>query len=477
MNNQVENLFISLFVLKRWNRMELPEAFRSTTKEILGDEYEAFEKALAGVSPTSIRINEHKLNLCPRGENVPWCKSGYYLSDRPSFTMDPLIHAGGYYVQEASSMFLEQVFAQLVEQDSPRVLDLCAAPGGKSTHLASLLNGHGLLVSNEVIRTRAKILSENLTKWGAPNVVVTNNDPKDFSHLKGFFDLVFVDAPCSGEGMFRKDPQSITEWTVDNVKLCSERQRRIVADIFPTLKSEGLLVYSTCTYNREEDEENVKWMAENLGAEVLPLNLDGSWGVSTSGLGYHFYPHKTKGEGFFLAVLRKTEDESEFRIRFSKEKENKKIAVPDVVRTWLTHPDDYKIWSNADSFYAIPAKQEAYIKTLKAELNVIQSGISLGCLKGKDVLPDESLALSWIINKRAFETADLEWKDAIAFLKKDNILLPDSGKGWVMVQFEGVPLGFAKNLGNRVNNAYPQEWRIRMEVDASKYAPLFSFEK
>lgn len=452
--------------------MDLPELFVARTKAILGDEYPAFEEALSCSSPTSVRLNGCKTRLRPEANPVPWCASGFYLTDRPTFTMDPLIHAGAYYVQEASSMFLEQVFAQLLDVESPRVLDLCAAPGGKSTHIASLLAGRGLLVSNEVIRSRAKILSENMTKWGAPNVVVTNNDPQDFSRLNGFFDAVFVDAPCSGEGMFRKDAQSVSEWTADNVKLCSERQRRIVADVFPSLKSGGLLVYSTCTYNREEDEENVSWMAETMGAEILPLRLDDSWGVSSSGAGYHFYPHKTKGEGFFLAVLRKTAEESDFRVRPTKDRDGKKTSVPDAIRSWVSRPDDYKIFSEGDSFFALPAKQEIYYKAIKTELNVMQAGICLGCVKGKDVLPDEALALSWLLKGDAFESVGLEWKNAVAFLKKENVLLPQAGKGWLLVRFEGVPLGFVKNLGNRVNNAYPQEWRIRMELDASKYVPF-----
>lgn len=450
--------------------MNLPEQFKERTKAILGDEYDAFEQALSSDAPVSVRLNELKCRELPDLERVPWATSGVYLSSRPLFTMDPMFHSGAYYVQEASSMFLEQAVRRYLDVDQPIVLDLCAAPGGKSSHLASLLSGRGLLVSNEVIRARVKILAENMTKWGAPNVVVTNNDPADFESLRGFFDMVVVDAPCSGEGMFRKDPASIDEWSVDNVKLCCERQRRIVADIFPTIKEGGLLVYSTCTYNREEDEENVRWIADELGAEILPLEVPGEWGVSSDGVGYHFFPHKTKGEGFFLAVLRKTDDSGSFRWKQPKSAPSPKI--PSVLTDWLLSPSDFQVRAVGDSFYAVPKSVAQQVAALESELRVLQAGVLLGKVKGKDVLPDTALALSPILRADAFAVADLSWKDAVDFLKRENIVLPDAPKGWVLVRFRGQPLGFVKNLGARANNTYPQDWRIRMAADEERYEPF-----
>ena len=442
--------------------MELPELFEVRTRALLGEEYDSFVTALLADSPTSIRINPRKFTNKLKFNPVLWSDYGYYIPQRPVFTMDPLFHAGSYYVQEASSMFLEQAVRQHLHEKNPLVLDLCAAPGGKSTHLASLLNGKGLLVSNEIIRSRAKILAENLTKWGAPNVVITNNDPRDFSKYNGLFDLIVVDAPCSGEGMFRKDPQSIGEWSVNNIHLCSERQRRIVADVFPALKAGGLLVYSTCTYNRDEDEDNVKWIMEELGAELLPVKTDDSWNVMDSGSGYRFFPHKTKGEGFFLSVLMKTKEENTFRIKSGKNEKTQKNQIFNSLNEWILD-DDYKQIIRSEDVSAIPSGFFDLISVLEKELKVMQSGVLLGRVKGKDVLPDISLALSWIINKQVFHVEKLTWEEAIAYLRKDNLYFPEAPHGWILLQFQGQLLGWVKNLGNRVNNAYPQEWRIRME--------------
>ena len=259
------------------------------------------EKALETKPPTSVRVND-KIAYQPSSENVAWCKSGYYLDERPLFTADPLFHAGVYYVQEASSMFLEQAVKQYFPM-ADTVLDLCAAPGGKSTLLSQTLAESSLLVSNEIIRSRAYILAENLIKWGNPNVVVTNNEPKDFAILGGFFDAIVIDAPCSGEGMFRKDAGAVEEWSEYNVTLCAARQTEIVSSVWDALKTDGILVYSTCTFNREENEENVQWICNELGAEVLSIDLQGNSDITKSDFGYRFYPHKTKGEGFFISVL------------------------------------------------------------------------------------------------------------------------------------------------------------------------------
>ena len=442
--------------------MDLPELFETRTRALLREEYNSFVTALSADFPTSIRINPRKSIDKPKFDPIPWCNYGYYLPQRPIFTMDPLFHAGSYYVQEASSMFLEQTVKQHLNAENPLVLDLCAAPGGKSTHLASLLDGKGLLLSNEIIRSRAKILEENLTKWGAPNVVITNNDPRDFSKFNGLFDMIVVDAPCSGEGMFRKDPQSIEEWSVNNVHLCSERQKRIVADVFPALKTGGLLIYSTCTYNREENEDTVKWIIEELGAEFLPIKTDDSWNITNSELGYRFFPHKTKGEGFFLSVLMKTKEESTFRIKSNKNDKTQKNQVPNLLKEWIID-GDYKQTIRTEDVSAIPSDFFDLIPVLEKELKVMQSGILLGCIKGKDMLPDISLALSWIINKQAFHIEKLTWEQAIAYLRKDNLHFPKAPQGWILLEYQNQLLGWVKNLGNRVNNAYPQEWRIRME--------------
>src|SRR5688572_13773005 len=304
------------------NLSSLPKEFEDTLRGKLGESFDHFLNSLQQPSPVSIRHNPYKpFNL--EGEQIAWSKYGKYLRERPVFTLDPAIHAGAYYVQEASSMFLEQAITQAVDLTKPlRVLDLCAAPGGKSTHLLSLLNQESLLISNEVIRSRASILSENIQKWGHQNVIITNNDPEDFSKLEGFFDVIVVDAPCSGEGLFRKDPDAMQEWSLANVDLCCKRQRRILADIWPALKTKGVLVYSTCTFNEQENEENLQWLQKQNDVEGVSLTIDKDWGIETVQVGklkgYRCYPHKVKGEGFFLSAIRKNEPQEELRIKSKK---------------------------------------------------------------------------------------------------------------------------------------------------------------
>lgn len=448
--------------------MQIPAQFEEMMMAQMGAEYDAFRTALEKDPQVSIRLNRRKLDATVLEDRVPWCENGRYLAERPSFTLDPMLHAGCYYVQEASSMFVEQVFRQFVDSESPVVLDLCAAPGGKSTHLASLMDGRGWLVSNEVMRGRVGILQENLTKWGAPNVTVTNSDPADFTDLSGLFDVILVDAPCSGEGMFRKDEQAVAEWSPENVRFCAERQRRILADVFPALAEDGILIYSTCTFNKEEDEENVKWIAEELGAEILEVQLDDSWQVSTIGAGYHFYPHKTRGEGFFLAALRKN---SEAPLSRRKKKNDAKNVLPPQAKSlvdWLKEP--VKLMTRNDVVYAVLSDYAELTAQLADHLRIVQSGVEVATVKGKDLIPSQNLAFSWLLKEGLFPSVELSWEDAVAYLHKDNILLDSTApKGILMLTYRGVALGWAKNLGNRCNNLYPSEWRIRMQVAGTEF--------
>lgn len=448
--------------------MQIPAQFEEMMKAQMGAEYDAFRTALEKDPQVSVRLNRRKMDETPLSDQVPWCETGRYLSERPSFTLDPLLHAGYYYVQEASSMFVEQVFRQFVTCESPVVLDLCAAPGGKSTHLASLLDGRGWLVSNEVMRGRVGVLQENLTKWGAPNVTVTNSDPSDFSDLSGLFDVILVDAPCSGEGMFRKDEQAVAEWSPENVRFCAERQRRILADVFPALAEEGILIYSTCTFNQEEDEDNVRWIAEELGAEILSVQTDSAWQVAATEAGYHFYPHKTRGEGFFLAALRKTAEASVSRRKKKNDAKNVLPAQAKSLADWLEEP--VKLIARNDVVYAVLSDYADLTAQLADHLRIVQSGVEVATVKGKDLIPSQNLAFSWLLRRGVFPVVELSWEDAVAYLHKDNILLTeDAPKGFVLLTYKNVPLGWAKNLGNRCNNLYPSEWRIRMQVTGSEF--------
>lgn len=453
----------------KYNQMKLPQPFIEQTKALLCEEYANLESALQEESPVSVRVNKTKPFLHNETMNVPWCSSGFYLGERLTFTFDPLFHAGCYYVQEASSMFVEQIIRNYVTE--PVVaLDLCAAPGGKSTHLRSLLPEGSFLVANEVIRNRSQILAENLIKWGHPDVAVTNNDPADFSDLGTLFDLILTDVPCSGEGMFRKDPGAIEEWSPENVTICYQRQRRIIADIWPALKPGGILIYSTCTYNLMEDEENIEWIKKELGAESLSVDVPQEWGITGNLAGtdtpvYRFLPHKTKGEGFFLAALRKLGDDEIQPMRTKSSKKNKKekpLEIPPQAKQWLQHPEDFNIERRGDFIIACRRNNAELINLLYQQLRVVHSGIIIGEVKGKDIIPHQSLAMSNELNTNEFSSCELTYEQAISYLRKEAIVLDATvPKGYLLLQYKNVPLGFVKNIGNRANNLYPQEWRIR----------------
>lgn len=466
--------------------MNLPAAFTSYTRSLLGDdEYAKLALALQVAPPVSIRLN--KLKLHPEAyayPAVPWAATGRYLDRRLTFTFDPLFHAGSYYVQEASSMFVEQAIYQYV-QEPVVALDLCAAPGGKSTHLRSLLPEGSLLVANEVIRSRAQVLAENLTKWGHPDVAVTTNDPADFQSLPALFDLILADVPCSGEGMFRKDATAREEWSVQNVDICWQRQRRIIADVWPSLKPGGLLIYSTCTFNTKEDEENVLWIAGELGAEVMPIATHEAWDIGGSLLSgadasmpvYHFFPHRTQGEGFFLALLRKSDDADTgsptpytTARRKPAEKKGAKAPTPSkenlrTAESWLSPQASahYTLTAEGTSLRALPTCHLNELSLLKQQLHLLQAGVEIGEAKGKDLIPAHALAMSTpLLRKEAFANIEIDYSQAIAYLRKEAIVLPpETPRGYVLLTYQHLPLGFAKNIGNRANNLYPAEWRIR----------------
>lgn len=365
-------------------------------------------------------------------------------------------------------MFLEQAFRQIEHEKGRVVLDLCAAPGGKSTHLLSLLEEDDLLVSNEVIRSRVSVLDENLRKWGHQNVVVTSNDPADFSDLEGLFDVILVDAPCSGEGLFRRDASAVEQWSVENTNLCATRQRRILADIWPSLKNGGYLIYSTCTFNPEENEENLKWLAENNAIESIRIPIQENWNVDeieTNGLfGYRFLPHKVKGEGFFLTLIQKKEGHDTFS--FSRKTKTKLEKMPKQfteIRNWLSTTDS-EFFAKSEFIIAFPESMMPTLNALSEQLRIISFGLPVAQFKKNDLLPEHTFALSIDRNPAVFEAVEVDLKTALLFQKKEEIRISSATKGWLLVQFQGVPLGFVKNLGNRANNYFPKEWRIRMTL-------------
>ncbi len=415
---------------------------------------------------------------------VPWSSHGYYLTERPSFTFDPLFHAGCYYVQEASSMFLEDAMKQVVDLSAPlKVLDLCAAPGGKSTLIQSIISSDSLLVSNDVIKSRASILEENMIKWGGANVIVTNNDPKDFSRLESFFDVMVIDAPCSGSGLFRRDEGAIDEWSDQNVSLCSQRQQRILADVLPALKEDGIIIYSTCSYSKAEDEEILDWFCTEFSMDSLRLNVLPEWNIvetvseNKSAYGYRFWPDKLRGEGFFIACLQKKEG-AEFSYKSSKKSILEKLTKAEeaIVRPWLNETYQLKLLKQGDSIFAIPFSLDLPIEAIMvAKLYVRQVGVRVGKIMGKDLVPDHALALSTIINP-ALVAVSLNHDQAIQYLRREevknlNVASEDSSvagedtshgmkPGWTLVEYEGMKIGWIKVLQNRINNYYPKELRI-----------------
>ena len=446
----------------------LPAPFVQKMQRQLKDAFPDFIKSLQEQAPVSIRLNPEKHFHVEGTTPVPWTTHGKYLPERPVFTLDPAFHGGAYYVQEASSMFLEQAIKQCVDlSESLYVLDLCAAPGGKSTHLASLLHTESLLVSNEVIRSRASILSENIQKWGSNNVVVTNNDPEDFKRLPGFFDVVVIDAPCSGEGLFRKDADAMHEWSEDNVILCSKRQRRIVSDVWSSLKENGILIYSTCTYNPEENEENLQWLKQERDVEFLKIKVDDNWGaveVEQDGItGYHFYPHKVKGEGFFISAIRKKESEETLRVKNARsnfQSPSKKILEP--LQHWVIDPGNIVFIQRDDLVQFFPSTLSQAIDLLAKNLRLVSAGTFAATVKHDKLIPEHALALSVKLNHGNFPILDLNIEEALRYLRKETLSITPDQTGFTLMRYQNIPIGWGNVLPNRINNLYPAEWRIRM---------------
>lgn len=435
----------------------LPEGFLQLLCASLGeDAARTFLSAVDGDPSVSVRRNPLKLSKSSFAENftgncngvVPWNDRGLYLASRPQFTLDPLLHAGAYYVQDGASMFVSKVYASLGIEKG-RVLDLCAAPGGKSTDLLSVLSSDSLLVANEVISSRATILAENVVKWGSPNVAVTCDDPSHFKDLRGWFDVVLADVPCSGEGMFRKDADARREWSLENVEVCASRQRRIISDVWPAIKEGGYLIYSTCTFNNLENDGNVRWICEELGAEVLPLP-EAPLSLSTASGGRQFVPGITGGEGFFCALLRKSAPERGERVAVKRLPKREKCSFVE---------EGNFVYRKNDLLKACPEPLLADILAVEERLHCIRSGVAVAVEKGRDLVPEHALALSSVMAGDAFRREELTLEQALSYLRRDPVHIAGE-RGYVLMTFAGVPIGFSKNIGSRSNNLYPASWRI-----------------
>ncbi|HKC66898.1 MAG TPA: RNA methyltransferase [Bacteroidia bacterium] len=451
--------------------MKIPVQIINQLTKNFSVDMSAFEEAHTQTVPVSVRLNPLK-PACGFvfDKQVPWTSNSFYLPERPVFTNDPLFHAGCYYVQEASSMFVEQAFKQTTNASKPLVvLDACAAPGGKSTLLASLLNEESLLVSNEVISTRVPILTHNMAKWGTINNMVTNNDPQDFARLPNFFNVMVVDAPCSGSGLFRKQDDAIEHWSEENVNHCSLRQQRILTDLLPALKQDGILIYSTCSYSVEENENMCDYLCEKFSLETIKLKTLPEWGITETqsdkhkAFGYRFFPHLTIGEGFFLACLKKTTSEENKATRnphklFTKISADEQTGVKKTINT--ENLDFVKFYDDICGFH----KNSTYcVNQITGALKIKKLPLHIGQLKGKDFIPHPYLAYQNRINTDVVKV-DVDVAVALQYLRKQPFVLPDATKGFTLLSYKNFNLGWFKNLGNRINNYYPAEWRILKEI-------------
>lgn len=479
---------------------ELNELFvRRVLRDLGASEGRALCEALDTPSPVAVRLHPDKMGLAAAGtptsdplrvadslravaatlpaltfdRPVPWSPQGYYLSERPSFTFDTDFHAGAYYVQEPSSQFVGHLLRN-VKTDGARILDLCAAPGGKTTLYASLVGADGLVVANEIDRRRAAVLADNVRKWGIGNTVVTVGEPRQLGDCEAFFDVVAVDAPCSGEGMFRKDIDSRAEWSESNVHLCARRQDGILREAWRALRAGGTLIYSTCTFNREEDEGSLERMLAWAGDEVVPSDevpVEETWGIVCGEVGpfrtYRFYPHRACGEGFFAAVARKAGQTDAPSQRRAPKAKARRSAVASVDRAatseaarWVTEPERMEFVMIADTLYGWYGVQAETVRMLSERLPVIYSGVAMGQLFKGRLKPDPALAFFTGLNRGALPVAELDAEQALRYLRRQDVSAEAFAEGMNLVCARGWALGFAKRIGARVNNLYPNSLRI-----------------
>ena len=441
--------------------MKLPEAFIDQLRELLPEEWEALAKAITSSEPSvAVRVNEARGVSVPEcTERVPWCEQGFYLGDRPAFTFDTDWHAGRYYVQDASSMFIAHVIRSFIHEPVC-YLDLCAAPGGKTTAAIQALPQGSMTVANEIVSPRARVLADNIIRWGDPRCVVTSNAPAQVGKLTRFFDVIAADVPCSGEGMMRKDDEAVSQWSPGLVEQCAQRQREILAGVWPALRHGGLLIYSTCTYNRQENEDIAEVIVHELGATSLEVPVENYWNVHPA-IGsdchcYRFMPHRVNGEGLFMAVFRKNGDMPRELPRI-KDKTSKK--ADETGKDWLACPDEYAIEQQGDLSIAVPLDIRREIVTLRTSLNVLHAGIELATVMGRKVMPHHALAMSTARAEGAFPVCEVDYPTALRYLRGESIIV-DGPRGHVLIAHEGAVLGFANNLGNRANNLYPKPQRI-----------------
>lgn len=440
-------------------------------------QFDGLPEALLSSPVISVRLNPRKLTSIPPvgPDTVPWCHTGIYLSDKIPFTFDPAMHQGLYYVQDASSMIIGEIVRRLTADiPSPAYLDACAAPGGKTTAAIDALPDNAVIVANEYVRSRGAVLRENLIKWGFPSTIVTTGDTARLSRLRERFDIIGADVPCSGEGMMRKDATAVSQWNPALVTECAARQREIVGNLWPALRPGGYLIYSTCTFNREENEEMVSFMTRTLGAIPIDMGLTVypgiSPGIDTPHPCYRLMPHRLRGEGLFVAVLQKPDDGNSHTSAYGdgmkrqaktvRSRGKKATAIPSGLNERLDPVYDWTLQSDNDLISAFPTHLLPLLAEAQRSLDIIHAGVPMATVKGRDTIPTQALALSTAMRQDAWPTVEVDYPTAISYLRHESISLPDAQRGIVLLTYGDKPLGFAKNLGNRANNLYPSDWRI-----------------
>lgn len=452
--------------------MKLNTAFLNTIESCQGFDKEAFIEAHHQTPAVSIRLNQSKTlerSVVLNDENlfakVPWCDEAYVLKERPSFTLDPLFHAGAYYVQEASSMFLQYVAKELFQEGRGyKALDLCAAPGGKSTLMAGM-HQFGMVVSNEIIQSRVAVLQENIIKWGQMKVLVSNNDPADFKNLPDYFDFVMVDAPCSGSGLFRKDEKAMNEWNPELVDFCAARQKRILHAAIETVAEGGYLFYSTCSFSEEENEDNLDFLIDTGLFESVDVLTDPSWNIISSSSkkhgarGYRFYPDKILGEGFFCSVLKKVSSSSNNRVVYPQSV--KTLPLYAQLKDWVNDAETLHYFQKADDIFAFDPVFLSDLNLISTVLKLRKSGLRLGEIIRGEFVPNHELAMS-TLQSNDISSIPLDYKTSLQYLRRETIDSAVAQKGWSLVQYKGISLGWIKQVQGKAKNHYPLNWRILM---------------
>jgi 16S rRNA C967 or C1407 C5-methylase (RsmB/RsmF family) len=426
------------------------------------------EKPNVAIKINPFKKSENLSDYLPIAEKVQWCDEAYYLNTRPDFYKDPLFYAGAYYVMDPASMFIDYIFKYLNILDNVKILDIAAAPGGKSIVVDSLLTDNSILWANDISYNRAKVLDYNLAKWGKANYIVSSAKVNDFFSLKNQFDVVLLDAPCTGSGFFRKYESWQDNFSENYINLCAQRQKDILKNIFDIIPMDGYLIYSTCSYTAEENEDIAKWVIDN-GFEEIKLPIPAEWGIVASEYGYRFFQHLSKSEGFYYAIFRKNHFNSESKqLNYLNKKNLNPIKLIPISKL-------------NDSGY-INLTEDLTLKKFGKNINLITKNIdywftkdfiyfngkilSLGTnyIEENKTIPSPQFALS-IYKASDIPSIALSLSEAQMYLQKLSFPI-DAAEGIYLVKYNNLALGWIKIMNDgRINNYYPAEWRIIKEID------------